>query len=79
MDETVKQFSQKTKDHAAEAKENARATLDQAAHTVQTAWQEAKNKMPNLEALEAYIRENPIQAVLVACGVGFIFSLFARR
>jgi ElaB/YqjD/DUF883 family membrane-anchored ribosome-binding protein len=79
MDETVKQFSQKAKAQAAEAKENARATVDQTAKTVQAAWQEAKNKIPNLQALEAYIREKPIQAVLVAFGAGFIFSLFARR
>jgi len=79
MDETVKQFSQKAKDQAAEAKENARATVDQAAQAVKAAWQEAKNKMPNLQPLEAYIREKPTQAVLVAFGAGFIFSLFARR
>jgi ElaB/YqjD/DUF883 family membrane-anchored ribosome-binding protein len=79
MDETVKQFSQKAKDQAAETKENARATVDQAAQAVKAAWQEAKNKMPNLQPLEAYIREKPTQAVLVAFGAGFIFSLFARR
>jgi ElaB/YqjD/DUF883 family membrane-anchored ribosome-binding protein len=79
MDDPVKQFSQKAKDQAAEAKENARATLDQAAQTAQAAWQEAKNRIPNVQALEAYIREKPIQAVLVAFGAGFIFSVFARR
>ena len=30
------------------------------------------------ESIEASIRRNPLQAILIAAGVGFVFSLIAR-
>jgi ElaB/YqjD/DUF883 family membrane-anchored ribosome-binding protein len=81
MDETsgTEDFLQKAKDKTAEAKENASAVADQTAQIAQAAWQGAKNQVTDLRSLEAYVREKPTEAVLVALGVGFILGLFARR
>jgi ElaB/YqjD/DUF883 family membrane-anchored ribosome-binding protein len=81
MDETTspEELPGKATDQTARAKQTAHAAVDQARQTAQAAWQEVKSKISDLQSLEAYVREKPTQAVLVALGVGFIMGLLVRR
>ena len=81
MDETTdpEELSGKATEQTAEAKQTAGAAVDQARQTAQAAWHEVKSKISDLQSLETYVRKKPIQAVLVALGVGFLIGLLARR
>jgi ElaB/YqjD/DUF883 family membrane-anchored ribosome-binding protein len=81
MDETTspEELPGKATCQTAEAKQAASAAADQARQTAQAAWDEAKSKISDRQSFEAYVREKPTQAILVALGVGFIMGLLARR
>ena len=70
------ELSKKAKHVSSEVKETANAAVDQARSTVQTVWDEAKT---NIDILQAYTREHPIRAVLLALGTGIVLSLLMRR
>lgn len=46
--------------------------VDEAART-------AKNKINDFESLKGYFRENPVRAMAVIFGVGFIAGLLCRK
>jgi ElaB/YqjD/DUF883 family membrane-anchored ribosome-binding protein len=81
MDETTgpEELSEKVKDQAAEIRENASAAVDQARRTAETVWDEAKNKLSDLQSLEAFVREKPTQAILVTFGIGFLLGLLWHK
>jgi ElaB/YqjD/DUF883 family membrane-anchored ribosome-binding protein len=80
MDETTgPEESGKPKDKATEIKETASAAVNQARRTAEAAWDEAKNKISDLQSLQALIREDPIRAVLIAFGIGVLTGLLWRR
>jgi ElaB/YqjD/DUF883 family membrane-anchored ribosome-binding protein len=70
------ELSKKAKQLSSEVKETANAAVDQARSTVQTVWDEAKN---NIDILQAYTREHPIRAVLLALGTGLLLGSLMRR
>jgi ElaB/YqjD/DUF883 family membrane-anchored ribosome-binding protein len=81
MDEPTgpEKLSEKVKDKAAEVKETASAAFDQARQTAKAAWDEAKSKSSDLRSLEAYVRANPVRALLVTFAIGFLIGLLCRK
>ena len=81
MDETTgpEELSEKVKEKTAEVDETASAAVDQALRAAEAAWDEAKSKISDLQSLEAFIKENPIRAVLVMFGIGVLTGLLWRR
>ncbi|HEX6566282.1 MAG TPA: hypothetical protein VF020_18470 [Chthoniobacterales bacterium] len=81
MNETTgsENISEKAKDQAAEIKESVEAAVDQASQTVNAFWTKARTKFSDLQSLEARVREQPVQAVLVAFIAGVIVSLLLRK
>jgi ElaB/YqjD/DUF883 family membrane-anchored ribosome-binding protein len=57
-------------------KENASAAVDATRHAAEAAWSKAKSLQ---STCEAYVREKPIQALLVTLGVGVLIGLLAPR
>lgn len=48
--------------------------------TAESAWSEFRSKAKNWQAEgEAYVRDNPIKAVLIALGLGLLLGLLLRR
>jgi ElaB/YqjD/DUF883 family membrane-anchored ribosome-binding protein len=68
-----------TDDLNAKAKEAANAAADKARETAQAAWNTAKDKLGDLKAFEKYVAENPIPAIFMAFGLGFILALVLRK
>ena len=81
MDEAIdpNELSEEVKEQKGKIKESASAAFDQARQTAKTAWNEAKNKINDLESLEAYVRANPVRALLVTFAVGFLTGLLCRK
>jgi ElaB/YqjD/DUF883 family membrane-anchored ribosome-binding protein len=81
MDEATgpKELSENLKDRTAEVKETANTAVDQARRISETVWNEAKSKISDLQSPEAFIRENPIRAILVTFGIGVLTGLVWRR
>jgi len=74
MDETA--ASENAQEQNAELEKTASAAGNQVQQTIQTAWQDAKNK---ISELEIYVRGQPTRAVLVAFGLGVVLGLYVRR
>jgi ElaB/YqjD/DUF883 family membrane-anchored ribosome-binding protein len=81
MDEAIdpNELSEKVKDQTGKIKESAGAAFDQARQTAKTAWNEAKNKINDLESLKVYVRANPVRALLVTFAIGFLTGLLCRK
>jgi ElaB/YqjD/DUF883 family membrane-anchored ribosome-binding protein len=48
--------------------------------TAESAWSDFRSKAKNWQAEgEAYVRDNPIKAVLIALGLGLLLGLLLRR
>ena len=48
--------------------------------TAESAWSDARSRARNWQSDgEAYVRENPAKAVLIAVGVGFLLGLILRK
>jgi ElaB/YqjD/DUF883 family membrane-anchored ribosome-binding protein len=78
MDETTasEEASENAQEQNAEVEKTASAAGHQVRQTIQTAWQDAKNK---ISELEIYVREQPTRGVLVAFGLGVVLGLYVRR
>ena len=78
MDETTasEEASENVQEQNAELKKTASAAVNQVRQTIQTTWQDAKNK---ISELEIYVREQPTRAVMVAFGLGVALGLYVRR
>jgi len=78
MDETTasEEASENAQEQNAELEKTASAAVNQVRQTLQTAWQDAKNK---ISELEIYVREQPTRAVMVAFGLGVVLGLYVRR
>jgi ElaB/YqjD/DUF883 family membrane-anchored ribosome-binding protein len=78
MDETTasEEASENAQEQNAELEKTASAAGNQVRQTIQTAWQDAKNK---ISELEIYVREQPTRAVMVAFGLGVVLGLYVRR
>jgi ElaB/YqjD/DUF883 family membrane-anchored ribosome-binding protein len=78
MDETTasEEASENAQEQNAELEKTASAAGNQVRQTIQTAWQDAKNK---IRELEIYVREQPTRAVMVAFGLGVVLGLYVRR
>jgi len=78
MDETSasEEASENAQEQNAEVEKAASAAGNQVRQTIQTAWQDAKNK---ISELEIYVREQPTRAVMVAFGLGVVLGLYVRR
>jgi ElaB/YqjD/DUF883 family membrane-anchored ribosome-binding protein len=78
MDETTasEEASENAQEQNAELEKIASAAGNQVRQTIQTAWQDAKNK---ISELEIYVREQPTRAVMVAFGLGVVLGLYVRR
>jgi ElaB/YqjD/DUF883 family membrane-anchored ribosome-binding protein len=78
MDETTasEEASANAQEQNAELEETASAAANRVRQTIQTAWQDAKNK---ISELEIYVREQPTRAVTVAFGLGVVLGLYVRR
>jgi ElaB/YqjD/DUF883 family membrane-anchored ribosome-binding protein len=64
----------------AAAQETLGAAANEARQTVKTAWHEAKRKTSDFQTMyEAYVRDKPSQALLIAFGAGFLVGLLRRR
>jgi ElaB/YqjD/DUF883 family membrane-anchored ribosome-binding protein len=57
-------------------KENASAAVDATRHAAEAAWSKANSLQ---STCEAYVREKPIQTLLVTLGVGVLIGLLAPR
>ena len=67
-------------DKANEVKGKARRAANDAADASMQMVEAARSQAVSLERdLESQIRTNPIQAVAIAAGVGFLFALLTRR
>jgi ElaB/YqjD/DUF883 family membrane-anchored ribosome-binding protein len=65
---------------AAKMQETLGAAANEARQTVKTAWHEAKRKTSDFQTMyEAYVRDKPSQALLIAFGAGFLVGLLRRR
>ena len=78
MDETAasEEASKNAQEQNAEVEKTASAAGNQVRQTIQTAWQDAKNK---ISELEIYVRKQPTRAVMVAFGLGVVLGLYVRR
>jgi len=78
MDETTasEEASENAQKQNAEVEKAASAAGNRVRQTIQTAWQDAKNKVSELEI---YVREQPTRAVMVAFGLGVVLGLYVRR
>jgi ElaB/YqjD/DUF883 family membrane-anchored ribosome-binding protein len=75
-DEIRKAAEQKAEEIRAAAEERARQYRGQA----ESAWSDAQTKAKYWQKEgEAYVRDNPARAVLVALGVGFVLGLLFRK
>jgi ElaB/YqjD/DUF883 family membrane-anchored ribosome-binding protein len=66
-------------DPTAKAEEAADATAEKARETAEAAWNTAKDKLGDLKTIQKYAEDNPIQALLIAFGLGFILALILRK
>jgi ElaB/YqjD/DUF883 family membrane-anchored ribosome-binding protein len=81
----------KVRDKAAEVTQNLRDIGNQVSETAQQKYGEAKDRATDYynksretaqeweQSLESYVQEKPLQAVLIAAGVGLILGLIWRR
>jgi ElaB/YqjD/DUF883 family membrane-anchored ribosome-binding protein len=76
MDETTEEASENAQEQNAEVEKTASAAGNQVGQTIQTAWQDAKNK---ISELEIHVRQQPTRAVMVAFGLGVVLGLYVRR
>jgi ElaB/YqjD/DUF883 family membrane-anchored ribosome-binding protein len=78
MDETTasEEASENAQEQNAEVEKTASAAGNQVRQTIQTALQDAKNK---ISELEIHVREQPTRAVMVAFGLGVVLGLYVRR
>jgi ElaB/YqjD/DUF883 family membrane-anchored ribosome-binding protein len=82
MDETngPEKITEQAKEGAEGIKETASAAVDATRRTAEAAWSDAKNRANSLQSVcEAYVREKPSKALLIALGVGVLIGLLARR
>ena len=73
------ELSGKVEDQTGKIKESASTAFNQARETAEAAWNEAKNKIKDLEPLEVYVRANPVRALLVTFAIGFLTGLLCRK
>jgi len=67
-------------DAAAKIQETLGAAANEARQTAETAWHEVKRKTSDFQTMyEAYVRDKPSQALLIAFGAGFLVGLLRRR
>jgi ElaB/YqjD/DUF883 family membrane-anchored ribosome-binding protein len=78
MDETTasEEASENAQEQNAEVEKTASAAGNQLRQTIQTAWQDAKNK---INELEISVRKQPTRAVMVAFGLGVVLGLYVRK
>lgn len=63
-----------------EVRGQARATADQYKGKAQAAWDDATHRAQDFQGeTETYIRENPLKAVGIALGIGFVLGVIFRR
>jgi ElaB/YqjD/DUF883 family membrane-anchored ribosome-binding protein len=78
MDETAasEEASENAQEQNAEPEETASAAGNQVRQTIETAWQDAKHKISELEIT---VRKQPTRAVMVAFGLGVVLGSYVRR
>ncbi len=74
MDETT--ASENAKEQNAELKKTASATGNLVRQIIQTAWQDAKKK---ISELEIYVKKQPTRAIMVTFGLGVVLGLYVRK
>jgi ElaB/YqjD/DUF883 family membrane-anchored ribosome-binding protein len=71
--------SEEVAEKAAKIKEAASEAIDEARRTAKAAWDKAKNRINDMESLKVFFRENPLRAVALTFGVGFLAGLLCRK
>jgi ElaB/YqjD/DUF883 family membrane-anchored ribosome-binding protein len=86
MDEATdpEKIAQQAKEHITEAaeslKETASPIADATRWAAETAWNDAKSEVSRLHSIcEGYVREKPIQTLLVLFAMGVLVGLLVRR
>jgi ElaB/YqjD/DUF883 family membrane-anchored ribosome-binding protein len=86
MDEATdpEKIAQQTKEHIAGAaeslKETASPIADATRRAAETAWNDANSEVSRLHSIcEGYVREKPIQTLLVLFAIGVLAGLLVRR
>ena len=74
MDETT--ASENAKEQNDELKKTASAAGNLVRQIIQTAWQDAKKK---ISELEIYVKKQPTRAIMVAFGLGVVLGLYVRK
>jgi ElaB/YqjD/DUF883 family membrane-anchored ribosome-binding protein len=74
MDETT--ASENAKEQNAELEKTASAAGNLVRQIIQTAWQDAKKK---ISELEIYVKKQPTRAIMVAFGLGVVLGLYVRK
>jgi ElaB/YqjD/DUF883 family membrane-anchored ribosome-binding protein len=82
MDETTdpEKIAEQAKEHAEDLKETASSIADAARPAAEAAWNNANSELSRLHSIcEGYVREKPIQTLLVLFGIGILVGLVVRR
>jgi ElaB/YqjD/DUF883 family membrane-anchored ribosome-binding protein len=86
MDEATdpEKIAQQAKEHIAEAAESLKETpspiADATRWAAERAWNDAKSEVSRLHSIcEGYVREKPIQTLLVLFAMGVLAGLLVRR
>jgi len=86
MDEATdpEKIAQQAKEHIAGAaeklKETASPIADATRRAAETAWNDANSEVSRLHSIcEGYVREKPIQTLLVLFAIGVLAGLLVRR
>jgi ElaB/YqjD/DUF883 family membrane-anchored ribosome-binding protein len=78
--EQVQQVGQNLRDLGGQVRDQAREKYNQLSDQAQEYYQEGREKAQQWEqGLESYIQEKPLQAVLIAAGVGCLLGLLWKR
>jgi ElaB/YqjD/DUF883 family membrane-anchored ribosome-binding protein len=80
MAEQAQQAGQNLRDLGGQVRDAAREKYEQLSEQAQGYYQQGRQKAQEWEeGLESYIQEKPLQAVLIAAGVGVLIGLLWKR
>jgi ElaB/YqjD/DUF883 family membrane-anchored ribosome-binding protein len=80
MKEQAQQVGQNLRDLGGQVRDAAREKYQQLSEQAQEYYQHGRQKAQEWEeGLESYIQEKPLQAVLIAAGIGVLIGLLWKR
>lgn len=80
ISEQAQQVGQNLRDLGGQVRDAAREKYNELSESAQEYYQQGRQKAQEWEeGLESYIQEKPLQAVLIAAGVGMLLGLLWKR